>query len=257
MATFLKRYQNGEYEQVWAELLAIGSSIRNEPLLEDALAVARETMAKARTNIERLIERLQAIGYEFEENEVVFIPPQPDVHFQIASLESKAGVIPLSLRAWYEVVGTVSLRGFHPDWSDFFTFALVVDPLEYVLVEYDAWKHDCNEEPFQVPVATRPDGGMPYVIEVPNASIDAPLLEERHGTTFVNYLRICFRWGGFPEFEKYRRDNELYLKHFHSLKSKDAIPNKKSLERNILETESRLQKIDSLITYLTEDLLPL
>jgi hypothetical protein len=33
MATFLKRYQNCEYEQVWAELLAIGSSIRNEPLL--------------------------------------------------------------------------------------------------------------------------------------------------------------------------------------------------------------------------------
>ena len=103
MATFLKRYQSGEYEQVWAELLARGSSIRNESLLEDALAVAQETMAKARTNIDWLIERLQAIGYEF----------------------------------------------------------------------------------------------------------------------------------------------------------KDAIPNKKSLERNILETESRIQKIDSLITYLTEDLLPL
>jgi hypothetical protein len=112
MATFLKRYQSGEYEQVWAELLARGSSIRNESLLEDALAVAQETMAKARTNIDWLIERLQAIGYEFEENEVVFIPPQPDVHEQIASLENKAGIIPLSLRAWYEVVGTVSLRGF-------------------------------------------------------------------------------------------------------------------------------------------------
>jgi hypothetical protein len=59
--------------------------------------------AKARTNIERLIERLQAISYEFEDPRVVFIPPQPDVHEQIASLESKAGVLPLSLRAWYEV----------------------------------------------------------------------------------------------------------------------------------------------------------
>jgi len=257
MTTFLERYQNGDYEHVWAELLARGSSIRNEPLLEDALAVARETMAKARTNIERLIERLQAISYEFEDPRVVFIPPQPDVHEQIASLESKAGVLPLSLRAWYEVVGTVSLRGFHPDWGNFFAFALVVDPLEYVLVECDAWKDDCDEEPFQFPVATRPDGGIPYVIEVPNASIDGTLLEGLHGTTFVNYLRICFRWGGFPEFENYRRDNEIYLQHFHSLKSKKAIPNKKFLEKNIKDTESRLQKIDSIITYLTEDLLPL
>lgn len=124
-------------------------------------------------------------------------------------------------------------------------------------MECDAWKDDCDEEPFQFPVATRPDGGIPYVIEVPNASINGTLLEGLHGTTFVNYLRICFRWGGFPEFENYRRDNEIYLQHFHSLKSKEAIPNKKSLEKNIKETESRLKKIDSIITYLTEDLLPL
>jgi hypothetical protein len=257
MTAFLERYQNGDYEQVWAELLARGSSVRNEPLLEDALDVARETMAKARTNIERLIERLQAIGYEFEDPEIVFIPPQPNVHEQIASLESLAGVIPLSLRAWYEVVGTVSFRGFHPDWSGFFAYALVVDPLEYVLEECAVWKDDCDEEPFQVPVATCPDGGIPYIIEVPNTSIDAPLLQELHGTTFVNYLRICFRWGGFPEFEKYRRDNEIYLQHFQKLKIKEAIPNKESLEKNIKETESRLQKIDNIITYLTEDLLPL
>ncbi|MBD2003038.1 MULTISPECIES: hypothetical protein [Cyanophyceae] len=56
MTTFLERYKSGEYEQVWDELLARGSSIRNEPLLEDALAVARETMARTRTNIEILIE---------------------------------------------------------------------------------------------------------------------------------------------------------------------------------------------------------
>ncbi|HEY9296200.1 MAG TPA: hypothetical protein VIQ31_07470, partial [Phormidium sp.] len=255
MTTFLERYKSGEYEQVWTELLARGSSIRNEPLLEDALAVARETMARTRTNIEMLIERLQAINYEFEDPGIVFIPPQPDIREQIASLESLAGVIPLSLRAWHEIVGTVSLRGFHPDWGKFFAFALVVDPLDYVLVECDAWKYDCDEEPFQFPVATRPDGGIPYVIEVPNASIDAPLLEELHSTTFVNYLRICFRWGGFPEFEKYRRDNEIYLKHFQKLKSKEAIPNKKSLEKSIKDTESRLQEIDSIITYLTEDLL--
>lgn len=99
--------------------------------------------------------------------------------------------------------------------------------------------------------------GVGWIVSKTNASIDAPLLEDLHDTTFVNYLRICFRWGGFSEFEKYRRDNEIYLQHFQKLKSKEAIPNKKSLEKNIEDTEYRLQEIDSIITYLTEDLLPL
>lgn len=255
MATFLERYQGGEYEQVWAELLTRGSAIRDEPLREDALAVARETMARARTNLETLIERLLARGYEFEDPDVVFIPPQSDVHEQIASLETLAGVIPLSLWTWYEVVGTVCFRGFHPDWSDFMDGALVVDPLEYVLDECAVWKDDGAEEQFQLPVATDPEGGLPSVIEVPNASIDAHMLQHVHNTTFVDYLRTSLRWGGFPQFEKYKRDNEMYLQYFQRLKSKEAIPNKMSLEKNINDTEHRLRKIDDIITELTEDLL--
>jgi hypothetical protein len=41
-------------------------------------------------------------------------------------------------------------------------------------------------------------GGPPYSIIVPNKAIDAKLENEWHTTTFVNYLRICFRHGGFP-----------------------------------------------------------
>jgi len=37
---------------------------------------------------------------------------------------------------------------------------------------------------------------------VPCACADAPLLYERHETTFVNYLRICLRWAGFPGWER-------------------------------------------------------
>jgi hypothetical protein len=37
---------------------------------------------------------------------------------------------------------------------------------------------------------------------VPNDGIDGQLLWERHLTTFVNYLRICFRWGGFPGWDR-------------------------------------------------------
>jgi hypothetical protein len=54
-------------------------------------------------------------------------------------------------------------------------------------------------------------GGGPYTIRLPDAAIDAPLEYEWHKTTFVNYLRICFRWGGFPGLESriHRPDREL------------------------------------------------
>jgi hypothetical protein len=45
-------------------------------------------------------------------------------------------------------------------------------------------------------------GGPAYAIELPNPGVDAPLLEEWHKTTFIDYLRITFQWGGFPGLKK-------------------------------------------------------
>jgi hypothetical protein len=41
-----------------------------------------------------------------------------------------------------------------------------------------------------------------YEIAIPNLTAGARLLTERHRTTFVNYLRICFRWAGLPKLEQ-------------------------------------------------------
>ena len=81
---------------------------------------------------------------------------------------------------------------------------------------HDAWEQDRGTEwdrgVFAVDVA--PDwlhkanvsGAGPYAIEVPNKGVDALLLAEPHLTTFVNYLRIAFQWGGFPGWERGLRD---------------------------------------------------
>ena len=52
--------------------------------------------------------------------------------------------------------------------------------------------------------------GDVYEMEVPNASADA-VFGDWHKTTFVNYLRIAFKWGGFPGWERYpnRPEKEL------------------------------------------------
>lgn len=61
----LRRYLAGEHEAVWAELMAMGPSVREAPHLGDAWAVARETMRRARHNVELIIHRLDQIGYRF------------------------------------------------------------------------------------------------------------------------------------------------------------------------------------------------
>lgn len=71
------------------------------------------------------------------------------------------------------------------------------------LVEIGGWE----EEPL-LPLA--PDrfhkygysGGGSYNISLPCKAIDAPLVNEPHQSTFVNYLRICLKWGGFPGLER-------------------------------------------------------
>jgi len=225
MAAFLQRYLNGEYEQVWTELLAYGEQIRVDPLLSDALAVARGTMSRVRENIEQLMSRLEQVNYQFsafiedkDEDEdyppAIFMPPPPDVQDHLAAIEQAVGLLPLSLRAWYEVVGMVNFTGVHPQWNPkVCTDPLVFDcDIEWILSSYQDWKEDTTKSDtkgFRIDFA--PDlyhkagysGGPSYAIIIPDAAIDAPVLYEWHTTTFVNYLRICFRWGGFPGFERY------------------------------------------------------
>jgi hypothetical protein len=252
-ASYLERYVAGEYALVWADLQALGAAVRAEPLYSDALAVAHETMRRVRHNIETLIPRLEEFGYEFGYRWAegsnfpsgtplaVFTPPAPDVAGTIAALERRAGILPLSLRAFYEVVGSVNFVGQPSEaWTDWQAVpdnvdALYVDPAEVALEGAMTWQEvygDVTEEEWDleepdeedmcdarayfalprdcwlVPIA--PDewhkydvsGCGGYEIAIPNLAADARLLTERHRTTFVNYLRNCFRWAGFPNLEQ-------------------------------------------------------
>lgn len=232
MASFAERYRGGEHERVWEELVALGGRVRNEPLRADARAVARETMRRARENVALLVTRLGALGYEFAyqpdpgrrtrcwwgDAYPVYEPPLSDAAARLDTTERELGPMPFSLRAWYEEVGTVNFIGGHANWPDTDVLdSLVVGPLAEMLVdiedEYRRWREDAaagfrGNTPFRWVVA--PDalhkanisGGGPYGVEYPSAHADARLRDEWHQTTFVNYLRVVFRWGGFPGFAR-------------------------------------------------------
>lgn len=205
---YLERYQNGEYEQVWKELQSLGADVRNEPYLSQAQAVAAETMRRVRRNCEKIVSRLQKMGYVFgtfpdgtrrSYRVPPLTPPSARMQADIEELTTEAGPLPLSLTAFWQEVGAVDFVGMHRSWPNGLD-PLVVDPPEGPL-------SDLYDEGEGIFVALAPDdfhkdnvsGGDPYGLELPNLAADFLFMYERHELLFVPYLRLALlRWGGFP-----------------------------------------------------------
>ena len=143
------------------------------------------------------------------------VRPPADAVTRIRKLEKKLGTLPLSLRAFYEVVGSIDLMGQHssltPHGGPISADPLVVFAVDDALAEGEEFEQD-DDETAHIVIA--PDeihkagesGGEPYEMAVPDERADGELLNERHGVFFVEYLRTAFRFGGFPGYEGYDRD---------------------------------------------------
>jgi hypothetical protein len=233
METFLERYRNGEYTNVWAELVGLGPDVRKEPFRSDAKAVSFEMMTRARHNIKLLMERLPALGYRFLSPQEIWIPPDEKVPSTLNKVEECYGPLPVVIRAWCEIVGFVNFMGAHPklsqcadnDWggSDRLPcygdpiFIWILGPHNQDLIPYYLNRAGSKEEEAEME-AKNPhplclevgmsminkagqSGGGGVDMLVPNPAFDAPLIDSDSfwtGTFFVPYLRECFQWGGFP-----------------------------------------------------------
>jgi hypothetical protein len=74
---WISRYQAGECQKVWAEMVSLGPDVRSTPYLEPAWSVAHETMRRARRNVETIVQRLDQIGYTFWNGRQGPPTPQP------------------------------------------------------------------------------------------------------------------------------------------------------------------------------------
>ncbi len=139
--SYFERYQAGEHVPVWRDMRNIQwNRLQQDASYADTLAdvmrVARETMARVKQNIDLLIPRLQSLGYEFgyglagvddpenpwadsdrrwvEQAPPLLSPPLPDLNERFERIRQHLGYVPLSLQAFYEVVGGVNLVGTLP-----------------------------------------------------------------------------------------------------------------------------------------------
>lgn len=204
---FFDRYAAGEQKKVWEELVALGPSVREDPHAADALAVAYETMRRVEANVRTITARLKALDYKFADQPHQL--PGPKARRQIAQLEKKAGALPLSLRAFYEVVGAVNWIGQHPGIAppsdSVAPDPLVVFAVEDVLAQCASGLLEDDDRAIVIAPddlhKSNTSGGPPYEIAIPDLNVDGKLLNEDHNLYFVDYLRMAFRFGGFPGYD--------------------------------------------------------
>lgn len=219
---FLARYLRGEHGPVWKELRsheALGGD-----LLEEARAVARETMSRVARNADRLAERLGAAGWRPLYSELRTQPRTEDQGVMRRIEETTGAPLPLSLRAFWETVGGINFvwdynAGEAPDLRVDVPMdgmdPLCVDPPQLMTSLFEEWEDQRTGidpelvDPFDLDLA--PDylhkadvsGGAPYGIELPFLGADPVFANEAHNLPFVDYLRLCFCWAGFPRLERH------------------------------------------------------
>jgi hypothetical protein len=132
-------YRAGDHEGVWRKLTELGPGLRQDcAAWDDATEVARETMRHVRANVERLHAALLEDGYRFDRPDDALVAPAADAHDRLDQVERVVGPLPLSLRGWIEVVGSVNFVGVHPEWDFEYADPLVVDcPIDHIVREYE------------------------------------------------------------------------------------------------------------------------
>lgn len=86
--SFLERYQAGEHQAVYQDLVALGPAVHDPQYYADACAVAEAMMQRVRHNSMLLVERLRSLNYRFA-CEQDYKPEPFDVTKSIANMRAQ------------------------------------------------------------------------------------------------------------------------------------------------------------------------
>lgn len=90
------------------------------------------------------------------------------------------------------------------------TDPLYVEPARRTAAIVDEWRAAAEGIPEEIRDPVRVDlapdalhkvnvsGGAPYAVVLPFAGADPPFVDRALDLPFVDYLRVCFQFGGFP-----------------------------------------------------------
>jgi len=152
-----------------------------------------------RENVPKLEKRLRELKASARNRDIRALnAPSADIGKQIREVEERLGPLPLSLRTFWEVVGDLNLRGNHSSLNKYEGVVgdpLVVNPMITFGMLPTGDRLEISEDAC---FKARYSGGESYSMALPSPSMDARLWGEPHELMFVDYLRLAFRFGGFP-----------------------------------------------------------
>jgi hypothetical protein len=230
--TLYDRYIDGDHKGVWATI-SENASLRNPVESE---RVANEMLRRVRHNVELIIMRLEALGFQFvlpsvdgpsvpgpigpiafTKTTARFCPADDEDREQVRAIQKTIVSMPLALISWYETVGTVCLIGdlenlceyktphrLKEDNVEILPDPLVVMPLSLIKDELESDRLTSERKSVRAVISPNAmtkaaySSSSQYEIEFQTGVVDPLLLNESHGLTFVNYLRLSLAWGGFP-----------------------------------------------------------
>ncbi len=103
--SLLHQFRAGNGEHAW-RLIVQENRSADDP---EAVAVAQETVLRARENLRTIYERLVELGYDFAEPEDAFVATTPEEAApEISELEADFGTMPGLMRIWYSHVRSVN-----------------------------------------------------------------------------------------------------------------------------------------------------
>lgn len=212
----------------WACLVSQGYRLGDDGFRSEALKFSLHIMRRVKFYLLGIIDRLVGDGYKFVDESKIYVAPEAGTSDWINEYRNRGIFLPLAFEAWLLEVGSINLIGTHPNWfkpayfydgnliadNILYTDPLVVefneDYLRYLYDEWNSTKASVEQDkkiPFRIDIS--PDylhkanisGGMPYELDTEKPTVDDVLLNERHATTFIGYIRQALIWKGFPGFD--------------------------------------------------------
>jgi len=220
-----QRYLNGETKAVYDDIYTLGSKAFDDIYRREVEKVMEETFKRVGFNLTIIYNELMNLGYLFKSDfkfnfEKPLHPPLENTEALLEKLELAVkdfGFVPLSLKYFYQLVGGVNFtwdfetnKKLMWDMADPIQVSSLDSLVEVVTNKY--WKEDMqqylDDSDFGCAFLEisaddlhkdNVSGGQPYTVEITRQpAVDARLMNEPNGTTFINYLRICFENCGFP-----------------------------------------------------------
>jgi len=231
--TLYQNYQDGEYISVWEAIRKIPNEVACRD--QDVLDVAMSTMERVAQNADLITSRLSKHGWRALGSDYSDLRTKPKETDQIIIdriSKISGSPIPVSFNTFWQVVGGINWVWDYqsgencPDLGFDIPFdemdPLCIAPPQATTYQIDEWQSGVhhlmtgsNEGEFRLDLA--PDslhkanisGGDAYAICLPSSDPDPRFANERHNLPFVDYLRLAFRWAGFPDLEKHQDHPEV------------------------------------------------